>query len=378
MKHLTSALLLVATGLLSACPPPPPDGNKEVMPIETDWEKVVDALPFPLDGINTLTIGRKEFNENFANRGHIEVLFDHDDETITIEMRKYVFGDEIDAYGDEAAGTKGNFDRMSLWAFVGSGNPSKPSDNSAEDDCTKDVWKDGCQVLVYYDGQSQPQRSGADFRVHLPKGYRGNLFLNTEDNSEETSYPRRGNIKVDGFCSNGDFRLEAGRAEVKMCEALSPTPACDSADVATCDGWPDGSGTEAWAKECPCGGGDLFGSLRIEAPQPWAANITVDIPADVWLNATLQNTSMSKPHPCKPEIECPDGKCVLDPTDEYAPTAEFNYPSEAAPQGAGYNLTVVSGGCTEIPYVDTPDQWSADGEPPQELRGNLKVCTGCL
>src|SRR5690606_34088129 len=64
-----------------------PDPDQRI-PQESPWEVVVDGLPFPLSGpgqIHTLTVGRKEFDENFANRGHIEVLFDHPEETITIE-----------------------------------------------------------------------------------------------------------------------------------------------------------------------------------------------------------------------------------------------------------------------------------------------------
>lgn len=64
--------------------------------------------------------------------------------------------------------------------------------------------------------------------------------------------------------------------------------------------------------------------------------------------------------------------------DEYGPTAEFNFPSLAAPQGAGYNVVAVSGGCTEIPFIDSPEDWSPDLDPPAELRGFVRLCTGCL
>ena len=80
MKHLTLASLLVA--LIAGCgdntTDPPVVG--EVKPRESEWETVVNALPFPLTGdgkINQLTIGRKEFSENYANRGNIDVLYDH-------------------------------------------------------------------------------------------------------------------------------------------------------------------------------------------------------------------------------------------------------------------------------------------------------------
>lgn len=382
MKHLTLASLFVA--LVAGCgddnTTPPTVGEQK--PRESEWETVVNGLPFPLDGdgkITTLTVGRKEYAENYANRGNIEVLYDHDDPTITIDVRRYIFGDEVDANGDQEIGMLGAFQRLSLWAYVSSGNPSKPSDQNPADDCTKDTWKDGCQILAYYDGKSQPARSGMDFRVHLPKGYRGKLFVNTEDNTNEGSYPRRGNLTIDGLCSGGDIRLEAGWAKIKMCRDLVPTPLCPAADIMTCGGWPDGSGSEAWSKDCPCGGGDLFGQLTIVAPQPWASNITVDVPTTTWVNTTLRNTSVMKPHECKPTIDCPAAACATDMDDEYTAHAEYNYPSMAAPSGAGFNVTVESGGCTVIPYVDAPDQWKgADMDPPEELRGNLKVCTDCL
>ena len=37
-------------------------------------------------------------------------------------------------------------------------------------------------------------------------------------------------------------------------------------------------------------------------------NITVDIPSTVWLNATLKNTEIMRPHECLPEIAC-TGDC---------------------------------------------------------------------
>lgn len=381
MKHLTSALFLVAlTG--AGC------GDNNAMGTDTsdtqsgerkpqvgEWETEVDKLPFPLSGdarITTLTVGRKEFDENYANRGTIEILFDHPEETITVETRKYVFGDSIDK--------ENTFEKLSLWAFASSGNPTRPDSQDPADDCTDTSWKDGCAIYTYYDGKSQPERSGMDFRVHLPTGYRGKLVVATEDNTTEQSYPRRGNITIDNLCSFGDVSMEAGWANIKMCRELTPAPACPPAGIENCENYgPDNDGSEAWSKDCQCGNGDLFGQLLVRAPQPWAANITIDIPSTVWLNATLKNTEIMRPHKCLPEIAC-TGDCKLNAEDEYAPTAEFNYPSPAAPAGAGFNVTVESGGCTEIPFVDDPDKWKpeSEGEPESQLRGLLKVCTGCL
>lgn len=385
MKHLTSALLLLAfSGALSGAAgcgddtgeTDGPGQQGERKPQVGEWETIVDALPFPLEGdasIKQITIGRREFDENFANRGNIEVLYDHPEQTITVEIRKYVFGDEIDR--------ENVFKKLSLWAYVSSGNPTKPSSQDAANDCTKDTWKNNCAIYTYYDGKSQPERSGMDFRVHLPIGYRGKVNVVTEDNlQEEQAYPRRGNITIDGLCGSGDIQMEAGRGNIKMCRDLTPAPTCPASGIQACNTWPDGDGSEAWAKECPCGQGDLFGQLLIRARQPWAANITVDIPETVWLNTTLKNTATEQLPECMPQIEACGviASCTLNDEDKYSPTAEFNYPSKAAPAGAGFNVTVESGGCTYIRYVDDAKDWKPDGEADEELRGKLKVCTGCL
>ncbi|HEY8376416.1 MAG TPA: hypothetical protein VIK91_08005, partial [Nannocystis sp.] len=302
-----------------------------------------------------------------------------------IEIRKYTFGDEIEAYGDMAAGTPGTFDRLSLWAFVASGNPSKPDSQSADKDCTKDTWKDNCAIYAYYDGKSQTARSGMDFRVHLPTGYRGKLIVETEDNAElEESYPRRGNITITGLCSSADVKLEAGWAKIKLCDELTPSPTCSEADIKKCEEWvdPESMMPAPWAKECgPCGD-TLKGQLLVTAPPPWAANITIDIPANTWISATAQNNSDDKPHDCKPKIEaCKEGgpiKCTLDPEDDYSEYAEFNYPGPSAPAGAGFSINAKAGGCTKIPFVDDASKWTPDGEPESELRGNVNICHGCL
>ncbi|MCY1056782.1 hypothetical protein [Nannocystis sp. SCPEA4] len=342
--------------------------SDEVGPRETPWDVLVDAVPFPIADIHTLTVGHKEFDENFANRGIVEVLFDHPEETITIETRKYVFDDGIDL--------ESKFGRLGLWAFVLSGNPARHPDPA--DDCRTGTWKDGCAILAYYDGKSQPLRMGMDFRVHLPTGWRGELFVTTEDNIAEDAWPRRGDVTIDGLCSSGDIDLEAGRAHVRLCRELSPTPTCPADRAAECATWPDGSGSEAWSPDCPCSP-DLFGQLLIRAAQPWAANIVVDVPDDVWLNATAQNIEVNRPHDCKPQIDaCTPDQCVQNDDDEYSPTAEFNYPGPAAPAGAGFNVTAVSGGCTLIPFAEPGTSWTPDQEPSEELRGLVHVCTDCL
>lgn len=358
--------------------------NEGAHPQETKWKTVVDNLPFPLSGdgqIYSISVGRLDYNHNFANRGDVEVFLDQDAEVITVEMRYYDFSDDVTALGDEAV--VGTFDRMSLWAFVNSGNPAKPDSMPPEDNCTVDTWKSGCAIYVYYDGQTQPARAGADIRVHLPKAYRGELNITTEDNTAESTFPRVGNITVDGICGSGTINLAQGNANIKMCRELTPAPLCTAEQIKGCEDFvdPDTMMPAAWSNLCPCPA-ENFGQLKIEALKPYAGNITVDIPTTTWLNANLANEETDKPHECKPELPACAGKiCSPVSLDDYTISGEFNYPSKAAASGAGFNLTVKSAGCSPVTYFKSADDWSeveADSKPTTEVRGHINVCSGCI
>ena len=354
--------------------PPPDDGG--VRPRETAWQTVVDALPFPAE-VTTLSVGRLAFNGNFANRGDVEVLFDQDTAVISVEMRVYDFTDAQTFEGDEQ--TPGLTDRYRLWAFVGAGNPEPPSALDPADDCTQDSWKDGCKITAYYDGQTQPIRSGVDLRVHLPRAYRGELIVTTEDNEGEPTYPRISDVVVDGVCGSGSVSLAQGAAQVKLCAELTPAPTCPAAQVAECEGFTDMGEDAAWSPLCPCSP-DLYGQLLVESRAPWASDITIDMPDTTWVNVHVANEETDKPHACVPAIEnCAGDSCVLSGDDMFAAGAEFNLPSPAAPAGAGYNITAVSAGCGPVSFFASPDDWvDADSAPMQAERGRVRVCTGCL
>ncbi|MBA3545281.1 MAG: hypothetical protein H0T76_02240 [Nannocystis sp.] len=392
MKNLSLASFLGLTLLMTAgCPKDDGNGedagNGEEQPWETKWETVVNNLPFPLEGdgkINSLTVGRRESNGNYANRGNIEVLFDLDQPVITVEMKVYDFSDDPTFNGDPTLpdtdpASKGTKERMSLWAFIGA--PAMPKKIDASNDCTKDTWKSGCTIGTYYDGLAQPLRSGADLRVHLPKAYRGKLNVETEDNLNETAYPRLGNITVDGLCSNADIQLSQGTAKVKMCRDLEVAPTCPAASIKMCETFKDPVTMEdaAWSSACPCPP-ETYGQVKILSRKPYAANITVDVPTDTWLNVTVSNDSPDKPNACKPTLEaCTSaGNCTPVPSSEYSISGEFNYPSPEAAMGAGFNLTVLSAGCGPVKYFAAADDWSADALPEEEEHGHVKVCTGCL
>ena len=385
MKNSSLASLLSLTLLMTAgC------GNEngttpdtEELPWETKWTTVVDQLPFPLDGdgkISTIAIGRPESDGNYANRGNIEVLFDQDQPVITVEMKIYDFSDDATFNGDDSIDppVQGTKERMSLWAFVG--GVGTPGSKDAADDCTKDTWKSGCTVGVYYDGKAQPVRAGADLRVHLPKAYRGKLTVETEDNLGETTYPRLGNITIDGLCSSADVTLQSGTAKVKMCRELEVAPTCPDAQIKMCETFKDENGDPAaWSSACPCSP-DLYGQVKIISRKPFPANITVDIPTTTWMNVTASNDSPDKPNDCKPTLESctAAANCTPVQNNDYTISGEFNYPSPAAAMGAGFNLTVLSAGCAPIKFFDKASDWSVDAEPDVEDHGFVKVCTGCL
>jgi len=333
-----------------------------VFPFEDEWREVAN-MPFPLDTVRTISIGGRESNDNFANRGDIEVLFDQDGETIIVEMRKYAMqGDQAEA---DAA-----FEKLQLWAYSSTGNPEKPGQMDPEDDCTQG-WQDGCKIRVYYDGLSQPVRSGADLRVHLPKDYRYTLNVETEDNTSEDAYKQRGDITVKDLCGSATLRMENGVAKVRMCAGLEEGPTCTSDQISACEDM-------NWDANCGC---TDFGQLKISSLDPFAGNITVDFPAGLWANVAMENTVAGSE--CLASFEnCTGGDCVLDQSPENLAKgkAEYNYPGEPATPGVGYAFNLEANGCETVFYVDDPDDYVADAmdSSKSELRGNLNVCTGCL
>jgi hypothetical protein len=268
---------------------------------------------------------------------------------------------------------------MLLWAFVGAGAPTVPSLQNPADDCIRDTWKSGCRVGIYFDGKTQPLRSGADLRVHLPRAYRGRLDVETEDNLAEPTYPRLGNITLDGLCGNADVTLSAGVARVRMCRELEVAPTCSAAQIEQCETFTDDLGENAaWSPACPCGP-DRYGQVRISSRKPYAANITVDMPATTWMNVTASNDSPDQPHGCSPTLDnCSDPICTPMANSAYSISGEFNYPSPSALSRTGFNLTALSAGCDPVMYYASPSDWSPVSEPVVSEHGHVRVCTDCL
>lgn len=362
MKHISAVGFGFAAALLTtACAGEDPQ-PQTLQVFESDWE-VVNS-PFAVADINSVSIGGLVHNDNFANRGDIDVAFDQDGETIVVEMRKYTLA----GAQDEADET---FGRMTLWAYVNSGNPEKPSDMDPADDCTQG-WQDGCQVLVYYDGQAQPVRTGVDFRVHLPRTWRGTLNVTTEDNLAEDAYKLRGDVTILDLCSNADVELENGIANIRMCGGLVEAPTCTADLLQQCK-------DSMWDPNI-CGCNDDFGSVRIASPEPHSANITVDFPTTIWANVNLEN--LDSTGDCTARFDNCAGGCTLNQSDEsiYKGKAEYNYPGGDAVPGAGFTINAEAGGCAGVFYADDPEDYvdGAMDSPKDEQRGNITACSGCL
>jgi hypothetical protein len=83
---------------------------------------------------------------------------------------------------------------------------------------------------------------------------------------------------------------------------------------------------------------------------------------------------------CVVAIDCDDfGDCEVDPDTVAEPAlvrAAINHPGDPAWSGAGIRVDLHTGACAEIEHADQPSDWF-DG-PATELRGNIRLCSGCL
>ena len=350
------------------------------VPFRDQWRQEVDAEFDHADGeITSITIGGPEYESNFANRGDVIVLYDAPPGRILVEMRRFTFrASEVSAVDD--------FEHLWLWAFDAAyRTPQPPSQMLANENCVASGrWHDGCAIRVYYDGQSQLVRSGADLRVHLPPDYTGSVEIYTEDNDAEGQYLNRGNVCVDGARGAVDVQMQNGVAFVKVADDVTPTPSCPADLVAACDTWEAG----AWASSCPCiDQGYPFGGVKLATAAPGADDVTVDVPPGLWSSVRMSNDSPGQDHSdpdlfCEASLELPN---VVYPSlagndFPWQSSALSNLPSENATKGAGFAVDLTSSGCGPVAAVENPEDYDCDPEadPPSVERGNLRTCEGCL
>lgn len=400
MKRLFLSMTLAALALPSiSCGGSGGSGDTgsssgDPQPFRDDWRTVIDQ-PFTVlaeDGetanITSITIGN-EGGDNFRNRGDVIVQY-HDSPRIIVEMRKFTQVENQDL-------ADADFDNLSIWASTAS-LPPPPFNLDDEDNCVdltgeenwqaRTEWQDGCQIAVFYNGQQQVDRSGADIRVTLPRDYIYDLFIVTEDNDADSDYQNRGNVCVEGLPGSADISLSNGTAWVILDESLNEMPECPADLRQMCI-------DANWAPtECPClSQAFAFSQVKINSNDGQSSDGIVDIPSggNFWVGYNLRNDGQNSPGNDEPGALCEavaDASAgavrLSDNTNlDQAPNTNqgsINFPGEPATEGAGYNIQMTSDQCAVVLATEEPDGFVGIGNGPEQdsaERGNLTICSGC-
>lgn len=400
MNRSIFAILVATAALTTSCSNSEPT-TQEQRPFRDGCKKVIDQ-PFQFvdaDGglqIQALEIGGTESSDNFANRGDIIVKY-ADTDRITVEMCRFTM-----AASDELA--EEDFDRLEIWAYDATGSPKKPSSMKEEDNCIDPdgttPWLDNCKIRVYYDGQTQLGRAGADLRVTIPRDYIYGIEVTTEDNDQDDDYQNRGSVCIEGLAGSAEVELGSGEAFVILADDLNPMPTCPADLYQECV-------DVGWDRDtCPCiTGMYTFASTKITTQDAASADMTVDVPATnpaFWAALQLTNegqqTKGTAPA-CADDDIAPGARCdvCVDPSagaftidaalgsdalrDPWRNRGDLNFPGEPADTGAGYLISLTSKVCQAVPATEDPDDFVGLGKGSEQdvnERGNMSVCSGCL
>jgi hypothetical protein len=374
-------LALPCLALLAACTEKPPQSSAG-QPFVDEWEVVAEG---PADTLKFLSIGDRETMDNFANRGDVEVIFEAGATTVKVEMQRFTITSDAEA-AEEA------FGRMQYWGYNASTaakmDPENPDDMALI--CFTGE-NDSCYVRAYYDGQIQPRRDGANFRVTLPAGWNGDLEIVTSDNIFDgiEKYPDRSDVTVTGLSGTLLVDLDSGNVNVKLDPNIEHYAGCASNDI--CETGDDAAMPPFGPFDPACGCTDPS-FVTIENGPGQASNITIDVPLvsgvtgePRWYDVKLENEgdfSGSSDFVCQATIDCDTfgAGCAINPDFsgiEYKEWAAINYPGEPAIPGTGMQINAVSKSCANISYLDDAESYMLEMFP-EEQRGNLRVCSGCL
>jgi hypothetical protein len=325
-------------------------------PFRDEWR---EELVLPAEGLRRLVIGGQPSQDNFANRGDIELRYVEDSADIRVELQRFTMAGDVNEAHDA-------FARMSLWAYARA-TPEPPNEAIADSACELGG-ADFCHLRTYYDGLIQPLRDGANIRVSLPRGWPGALELETEDNLHEGGYPDRGDILVDGLAGALHAILDSGRARVRLDPFYDDYPGCPNNDACVEQGLAPG-----------CGCSD-FGNVRIEARSGQAAQILVDAPPSLYYTVLLQNEDPILELGCSVTIDCEAFEsCELDPNHVDNPAIEWaslNDPGEPALPDSGIRIDLRSGACAMIEHAEAPVDYFEGAA--SQVRGSVELCSGCL
>lgn len=363
---LLPAMAVVILVAISTGCQPPDDPTDVRAPYVDEW---VTEAELPAAQFEALSIGNRLSSDNFSNRGDIEVIYDDAAQVITVEMQRFTVA-------SSQADADGAFERMHYWGYNLS-TPEKPSEANALDACDQvtDPPHESCYIRAYYDGLFQPVRDGANFRITVPAGWTGDLDLTTSDNLGDgiDTYPDRSDVTVTGLLGNLAIDLDSGNVEVSMNPSIAHYAGCGNSQA--CEDMD-------YAMGCGCSEPT---NVSIANKTGQASNITVDVgAADNWYTMILENRgtfSSSDDFVCNATIECDSfADCVIDPDFaalESQERAEINFPGMPAVEGAGIRISLISEACSNIRYVNGPDDYGVDPLP-EEKRGELRACVGCL
>lgn len=371
-KRLLSLSSLASIALaLTACPNGNDDGDDEGIGAGRaifidEWTLVTQG---PAADLELLSIGDRESMDNYANRGNIEVVYMEGIDTVTVEMQRFT----VAKSADQAAEA---FTRMLPWAYDIS-SPEKPSTENEVEKCfSPDLT--GCYVRAYYDGQIQPSRDGVNFRVTLPTGWDGDLFLTTEDNLAEGTYPDRSDITVMGLAGNLEVDMDSGNLAVKLNPNVAHFAGCGNSQAC------EDAGFDPMEPVCTCSDPT---NITVENAPGQASNMTVDVAdASNWYTVRLENTGEAAANgelDCGAIVDCDAfASCVVDSDFANLPYKEFaeiNYPGEPALESSGIRVNLTSSNCAVVEYTNAGADYDLEsGTPDSELRGVLNLCVGCL
>lgn len=371
-------------------------------PYRDEWRREVDLdFRYIVNGtvqISTITIGGAPVGqgENFANRGDVVVEF-HDQEKIFVDVRRFTSSRSKEGAEEDFA---------DLVLVATNGTLADPDDIDADKRCNEGEWKDGCQIRIYYRGQTQLARSGADFHVVLPREYRHKIIIYTGDNTESDDYENRGDVCVDGANATVEARLANGLAFVKLADDTTPMPRCTlqpnlyntcvSGDRSTWWREQDGEGGDGCGCISQIG---EFGRVKIDSLDNAAATAVVQVPENLWTDINLINEATGQMRGTSPACQdtSPAGTrcdaCVDLPDYEFdASVGDDSVRSVWENRGVAWkpNAEVTAGGfavaltakaCQDVRFTESPRDFVGENqgnEQESEERGNLTVCHDCL
>jgi hypothetical protein len=368
-------------------------GGGQLEPYRDDW-RVEAEVPFPYLNdagevlISSVRIGGRTYQDNFANRGDVIVEFEEGRSTIKIEMRRFTMA-------LSRANAEEDFEALQLWAYsANQASPRKPGDMDPEATCipTPDKpsnvsWREDCAIRVYYDGQSQIARAGADFRVTMPASYRHNVRIVTQDADGDNDYINRGTVCVNNLNGSAEIDLENGVASVILAENSLPIPTCTPEQVTACDEYVHQAGTDdeqdaPWHPDCPCivETNSSWGSVRVESAEAAAADMTIDAPEHLWMNITARNESsnQSQSDHCPAVVTMPT---FVEDERPFAWSVRGTTSKPSSFASGGYGTTAISKDCSPIAFTTAPQEFVGSGnghEQMSEQRGNVTICTNCI